>query len=402
MDLHLQDPNRLSVTEVVLSPEVLNDPVNLVGELLNRRVQPFTLRSLGLLRPAAPRLARRVALARIARPRAGETPSRRLMLLAAALKPGWPEFMLELFCRLGLAGNVKIAVIGTGYVASAYLRAIHFLGYSPLVLSRRWSDYTDPDVLERALRANLSGPPAFIINASGYTGATIDDCETNRAECYAANVGAVRVISAAARKIEAGLIHVSSGCMFDGPGPFKEEDSPNNLKPWYNQCKMWAEQEVLLSAAKAWIFRIRMPFCQRTHPRNWLWKLAGYPRILDGLNSVTFLDEFAMRSFQLAGKGVKTQGIYHAASSIPLTTLEVTKVLFAAGIRKAQVQTYLPEDFLRDHVKRSAAVLDSTKFEKAYGAAFGDPMVAIRWCIENFGVERAKPTVSDASDMKLH
>lgn len=272
---------------------------------------------------------------------------------------------------------MRVAVIGTGYVAQAYLRTLHFLGYHPLVLSRSWIDYYNPETLRFCLSEYK---PDIVINCAGYTGAnTVDDCESRLAECRQANMvlpGSIAELCSGCK-----LIHISTGCMFDGIGPFTEESVQNFAANVYQITKLFGEQRVSAADCDSWIFRIRMPFNHLPHPRNWLMKLIKYRRILDGLNSVTFLDQFAMRSFQLVAGDKGPPGIYHACESIPVYTLAVAVLLRSAGLRES-VHVYEPEEFDSYHVKRSAAVLDSSKFEKAYGSPFGDPYCAIRWCIE--------------------
>lgn len=281
----------------------------------------------------------------------------------------------------------RTLVLGTGYVAGAYMRALHFLGLRPMAQSRDWLNYTDPDELRFFLKIQK---PQLVINAAGYTGGTVDDCEVWKDVCYAANVAFVRNLGTICRDLDISMFHVSSGCIFEGPGPFTEESQPNNLGQFYAQCKAHAETELAAIGGRVWVFRIRMPFGPRVHHRNWLCKLAGYDRILDGLNSVTFIDEFAMRSYHLAQK--VAPGVFHAACSKPVSTAAVARMLFDAGVRTKAVEPFPYQDFIAaGHVHRSAAVLDVSKFERAYGAPFGDPEVSLRWCID-----RIKTKVRDA------
>lgn len=266
---------------------------------------------------------------------------------------------------------MRIIVIGTGFVAQAYLRCLHYLGYHPLVLSRSWLDYTDPHELWFVL---FSYKPDVVINCAGYTGDTVDDCEKNQDECFIANAELPEDIAGVCSGIGCDMIHVSSGCIFDGAGPFDESHEENFGTNWYQMSKLFGEDAVEERCPHHhWIFRIRMPFSHIPHKRNWLTKLQNYDMILDGLNSVTWIDEFAMRSFQLWQKA--PPGIYHAAQRNPVRTLDVARML------KPDAREYDPVEFLKTHVQRSAAVLDSSKFEKAYGTEFTDSMVALRWCV---------------------
>lgn len=280
---------------------------------------------------------------------------------------------------------MKIVVLGTGYVAQAYLRELHYLGYHPLVLSRSWLDYTDPGRLKFCLSVFK---PDVVINCAGYTGRTVDDCESNAQTCFEANTLLPGRIAEVCHELGAALIHISSGCLFNGAGPFKEDDGedgvPNFCDGTYQRTKLFGEQRVSTSCDRYWIFRLRMPFSHVYHPRNLLCKLMTYERILDGLNSLTFLDEFAQRSWQLFAKK-SPPGIYHAAYSDSITTMEVAQMLWEARLRTLPVVEYPKEEFLKDHVPRSSAVLDSSKFEKTYGTPFGDVRCALRWCINELG-----------------
>lgn len=248
-----------------------------------------------------------------------------------------------------------------------------------MVLSRAWLDYTDPDTLRHCLSSHGT---TVLINASGYTGRNVDDCESNRTECYQANTTTPILMAQVCRGLGATLLHVSSGCLFDGLGPFSETDQPDfaDGRQFYSYCKASAEREIEESGATAFIFRIRMPFSHRPHPRNWLVKLANYEKILDGLNSVTWIDEFAVRSWQLHEKA--PPGIYHCAQPEAVGTASVATMLNEAGVRKQPVEIFPPDIFLTKHVQRSATVLNVEKFEKAYGTSFTPTDVAIRWCID--------------------
>lgn len=291
---------------------------------------------------------------------------------------------------------MRIVILGTGYVSSAYARALIFLGHQPLILSRSWFDY---DGLANLLHLTR---PDLVINGVGYTGTTIDDCEpvAGRTVCYQTNISFLHYLVQALKPIGCKLIHLSTGCIFNGSGPYKEEDQPNNgewwptvgeLKetPFYVQTK-WAAEREAIAYPNAYIFRIRMPFCSTWHPRNLLTKLSTYEFVLEGLNSITFLDEFCMRSLQLVDKPHAKPGIYHAAYPTPVLTSTIAKMLLEAGLRKIPIQVYPPDRFLADgHLRRSQAVLCAKKFEENYGAPFGDPLVGLRWCIDRMKAARA-------------
>lgn len=281
--------------------------------------------------------------------------------------------------RLEGGESMKVVVIGTGFVAQAYIRSLIWSGYYPFVMSRRWIDYYNAEQLSTSLKLY---DPVLVINCAGYTGETIDDCERDSGQCIDANLRLSITVAEVCGKLGVKLIHISSGCIFEGNNSWAECDVPNNLSNCYTICKFSAELEVRSLCPESWIFRIRMPYNHIPHPRNWLCKLAKYERILPGLNSATFLDEFTGRSFDLVMNKEADPGVYHAAYRSPVDTLHVARMLFDAGLKSSPVVTYPVDEFLANHVPRSNATLDSSKFEKAYGTPFGDPYCAIRWCID--------------------
>ncbi len=268
----------------------------------------------------------------------------------------------------------KIIIFGTGFVAQAYARALYYLGFYPTMVSRSWCDYSDRKVVRLIL---ASQGYTHAINASGYTGKTVDDCELNRDESLDANRVTPVMLAEECKRQAIGFIQISTGCMFMG-GPFHEEDYPNFLDNVYQQDKRDAE---LHMPAMSWIFRVRMPFSQFEHPRNWLCKLRAYPKIIDGLNSATWIDEFAIRSWQLVNKA--PPGIYHAAQPDPVRTFDVATMCLHT-MKEPMNEGELAR-FYKTHVHRSEAVLDCSKFEKAYGAKGTPTMKAIEYCLANMG-----------------
>jgi 3,5-epimerase/4-reductase len=276
---------------------------------------------------------------------------------------------------------MKTAILGTGYVAAAFARVLHFLGHHPMMLSRHWLNYMDSSALEFCLRGYGA---QLLINASGFNGNSVDDTRNHKDAAYHSLVTLSAYSARVAASLDIPFIHISSGCIYNGDYPFAETDKPNFTPDLYQNYKLLAEEDVLASKARAYIYRIRMPFSWHNHPRNWLTKLIGHDKILDGLNSITFLDEFAMRGFWLA-KDAKPPGIYHAAYQTPVRTLDVVQMLHDAKLRTKPIELYDPKLFVKEHVRRSECVLDGSKFEKTCGATFGDPMAALRWCISHYG-----------------
>jgi dTDP-4-dehydrorhamnose reductase len=90
--------------------------------------------------------------------------------------------------------------------------------------------------------------PHFIINTAAMT--NVDQCESDRGNCWQLNVDAVRYLIEAAESTKSFLLHLSTDFIFDGvDGPYDEEAEPNPLS-YYGQSKLAAEQLIINSNIK--------------------------------------------------------------------------------------------------------------------------------------------------------
>ncbi len=78
--------------------------------------------------------------------------------------------------------------------------------------------------------------------------------------------------------------------------------SPNftfeNGSSFYSGTKAIAEK-VLLAFPSTYVWRLRMPFEERDHPRNYLSKLQTYPKLYQNWNSLSHLGDFASACVQI-------------------------------------------------------------------------------------------------------
>ncbi len=92
--------------------------------------------------------------------------------------------------------------------------------------------------------------PRVVIHTAAMT--NVDACELDPAECRLQNVVAVQNLVAAAKRIDAHLIHLSTDFIFDGAnGPYTEEDEPRPLSI-YGQSKLDAEHAVMNAGLTKW------------------------------------------------------------------------------------------------------------------------------------------------------
>lgn len=249
---------------------------------------------------------------------------------------------------------------GSGYVGQAFARALKRQQLPFQVLLRREADYTDFAILLRLLQRIR---PAFVINAAGFTGKpNVDACETDQASTIAGNVALPLVIAHACAECDVPWGHVSSGCIYNGAkffnngewrietnltsrvaqetiqqSPesvrgFSEADSPNftfRQPPcsFYSGTKALAE-ELLASAHRLFIWRLRIPFDHQHHPRNYLSKLLNYRKVYQNINSLSHLGDFVDACLMLFQSNAP-YGTYNVTNPGFVSTSEVV-----AGVRE--------------------------------------------------------------------
>ena len=262
---------------------------------------------------------------------------------------------------------------GSGYVGQAYQALLRRKAVPFRNLRRAEVDYTNPSVLGDLLRRER---PAFLINAAGFTGKpNVDACELHKAECLFGNVVLPGFIAQVCAEAGVPWGHVSSGCIYNGARPdgsgFHEEDTPNftfrsNHCSFYSGSKALGE-EVLAGAAGVYLWRLRIPFNEVDHPRNYLTKLMRYERLLDAANSISQLDEFAAATFACWEQRVPF-GTYNVTNPGAITTREIVELIRRSGVCTKEFKFFASEDeFMRVAAKtpRSNCIMDSSKLAAA-------------------------------------
>ena len=160
--------------------------------------------------------------------------------------------------------------------------------------------------------------PTHVLNAAGLTGRpTVDWCETHKREVVQTNVlGTLTLIDVA----HAHGVHVTNfatGCIYayDDEHPiysgrgFTEEDSPNFRGSYYSNTKAMVE-ELIKEYDNVLQLRLRMPIdADLQNPRNFIYKIANYAKVVDVPNSMTVLNELVPLAIEGAIR--KLTGVYN-------------------------------------------------------------------------------------------
>lgn len=279
----------------------------------------------------------------------------------------------------------------SGYVGSAILRELQSRNWPVLACNRKTVDLTSRREVRRLFEEHR---PKFVINAVGYTGRpNIDATEQDKLRTFSANLEIPVIVSEVLRQTDVPWGHVSSGCIYQGSRPggggFREDDPPNfgladPLSSFYAHTKAMAER-ILLQDPNCRIWRLRIPFDQYDHERNYLSKLMRYERLLDAENSISHLGDFAWACAEMVERRAPA-GIYNVTNPGSITTRQVVAQI-AKHQRSNKVFVFYSDeaDFLQkgQHIRRASCILDTMKLS-TLGIKLRSVEEAVHWSLAHW------------------
>jgi 3,5-epimerase/4-reductase len=258
---------------------------------------------------------------------------------------------------------------GSGYVGQAFATHLRCRGLEFLAPSHQELDALSKTSIAEAIDAIR---PAFVINSIGFTGRpNIDGTEREKLHCLITNATVPGILGEVLGERGIPLGHVSSGCIYDGVRsdglPFREEDPPNFAfshprASWYSRTKAMAET-LLYDCPTAIIWRLRIPFDEFDHERNYLSKIMRYERLLEVSNTISQLQEFTHTCLETLLRRFPA-GIYNVVNPGAIKTSEVADAIRRHGLCTKEYQFFENEDdFLSapGRVKRANCILSSEK-----------------------------------------
>lgn len=160
----------------------------------------------------------------------------------------------------------------------------------------------------------ISVNPSHVFNAAGMTGRpNVDWCESHKLETIRSNVVGTLNLAGVCKDHGLLLVNFASGCIFDyndthpeGSGiGYKEEDKPNYTGSFFSKTKATVE-EFLRDYDNVCNLRLRMPISSDlNNPRNFIYKIAHYEKVVNIPNSMTVLDELLPLSIEMAKRNCR-------------------------------------------------------------------------------------------------
>jgi dTDP-4-dehydrorhamnose reductase len=289
-----------------------------------------------------------------------------------------------------------IVLLGaTGYIGQAFGNELRRRGRLFVPLTRKALDYSQFDILFDYVR---KVKPEFLINAAGYTGRpNVDACETARADTVQGNILFPQMMARVCLLTNTPFGHVSSGCIYSGARVlingasevhkklseprlqqlfnkqperfygFTEYDEPNfsfRAPPcsFYSGSKALAE-EAICECGQSYIWRLRIPFDEFDHPRNYLSKIQHYSKVYNNINSLSHRGDFVRACLDLWERQAP-YGIYNVTNPGAVTTRQVVEMVEKA-LKPRRIFQYWKNDAefyaLAARAPRSNCILDVSK-----------------------------------------
>jgi dTDP-4-dehydrorhamnose reductase len=268
-------------------------------------------------------------------------------------------------------------IIGNGKVASVLRKSGDFtLTHSDIEVSD-----------DQSVKKSLSSFPQGTVVINTAAKINLEWCEVNKKECESVNyTGAINVSRAC---IEFGhrLVHISSGCIFDGMTSdrvYSEADTPSPAA-WYTKMKAEADEVIFEENERATIVRPRQLISSVPNVTNMITKFMSMDegRFIDSKNSLTCIEDMSQMIDHLVDN--HHYGIFNLANSGFISPYEVAlsiKEHLKPGLKVTKTSY---EDYVKTlGVKRVNTLLDITKL-KSTGYTPRSAKEALFWCVNNYG-----------------
>ncbi len=269
----------------------------------------------------------------------------------------------------------RLALIGAGGMLGSMVARSAPAEWEVLSLQRPEFDLTDPDQVDRVLERLA---PEVIINCAAFT--QVDACETQEDLATRINGDGPGYLAAAAKRLGAVLVHISTDYVFDGckTEPYREDDPTNPLSA-YGRSKRAGELAILESGLTQY-FIIRTSWLFGPGGKNFVETILRLAQeqeelrvVADQVGSPTYTADLAAAIFRLLA--TQEFGIYHVSNQGACSWHEFAGEIVAQFTRlsgRVKIKTIVPIATLEYPLpaKRPGySLLSKHRYETAVGAA---------------------------------
>jgi UDP-glucose 4,6-dehydratase len=274
-----------------------------------------------------------------------------------------------------------ILIIGQGYSGTAFAAECRARGIKFEAISRSDFDYSDYKLLREYICALR---PDLVINCAAYIPLrSVDDCKLNRPETLKANVMLPCTMVGVCEATGTPLAHISTACLYDDKREYSETDPPTrNLKDgycsFYLRTKFLSEQ-LVETYPKSYVWRIRLPFDEQDHPKNYLTKLRSFPQVWNHTNSLSHRGDYVSAALDLWNMRAPF-GVYNLVNKGIISAVDILHEVFKWD-KTITLEDTLKYQFIPGPC--TGSTLSTAKLE-ATGVKIRDVHDAVRDSLENW------------------
>ena len=249
------------------------------------------------------------------------------------------------------------------------------------VLSRNDCDISDIDSASRVLKNTHADT---IINCAAKT--NLEYCQENKIESFESNTLGVLNLIALCSDFNKKLVHISSGCLFDGNEFISDENADPSPAVWYTWTKTWADEVIQNHGYKNYlILRPRQLISKTPHPSNMLTKFAAMDRIpaIEEENSLTCIEDFGEMIDHLLYENHR--GVFNCCNSGTVTPYEIAIKIKETINKNLIVEKASYDDLLTSLPNRRVNTILSCEKLISTGYMPRSAKEALAWCLLNYG-----------------
>ena len=274
---------------------------------------------------------------------------------------------------------IKYLIFGDGFIGNKFKEYFNNIGEESIIVKDRIN--TTKDIWIHIIKYK----PEIIINAIGKTGRpNVDWCEIHKDETFFSNVTVPTLLAEVCTDTKIRIIHIGSGCIYEGNKQFTEEDKPNFKDSFYSRTKIFSEQILNTYDNNILQLRIRMPIDNKPSDRNLITKLVRYKEVIADIpNSITYLPDLMLISKELMDR--KESGIYNVVNSGVITHRELLEMYKWYVDPTYQLPKFIELEELEKLVvaRRSNCTLSTNKLEQK-GITIKNVRNVLKDCMEEY------------------
>lgn len=223
---------------------------------------------------------------------------------------------------------MKILLIGKGYIGQEFLHQMADAQFEHECY------YSSHDAIEIAGAMGKIKPDVVINSAAFIPHPSVSACDQEIEATLRGNLILPSDLAVRCLLYGSTLLHISTGCLFEETKNHTEIEQPT--RGFKDHCGVYVGMKLVAEECvgeyeRHYICRIRLPFDRFDNDRNYLSKLAKYPKVYDHLNSLSHREDCVKAMLDLVTMKAP-YGTYHVCNPGAISAREVVAMMDKKGL----------------------------------------------------------------------